>query len=77
MLDATKMIGIYLKKKKMLTTVFQMDPCLLLSSGVSRTYELVTNVLPEKSHWLDGLLPTPNIQHSVQLDDKYVQHTCL
>lgn len=47
----------------MLTTVFQMDPCLLLSSGVSRTYELVTNVLPEKSHWLDGLLPTPNIQH--------------
>lgn len=22
-------------------------------------YELVTKVLPEKSHWLDGLLPTP------------------
>ena len=38
-----------------LTTVFQMDPCLLLSSGVRRTYELVTNVLPEKSHWA----PTP------------------
>lgn len=33
-----------------LTTVFHMDPCLLLSSGVSRTYELVTSVLPQKSH---------------------------
>lgn len=42
-----------------LTTVFQMDPCLLRSSGVSRTYELVTNVLPQKSQWLVELLPTP------------------
>lgn len=42
-----------------LTTVFQMDPCLLRSSGVSRIYELVTNVLPQKSQWLVELLPTP------------------
>lgn len=51
----------------MLTTVFQMDPCLLLSSGVSLTYELVTSVLPQKSQWLLALLPTPVTQKNLLL----------
>lgn len=69
-----------------LTTVFQMDPCLLLSSGVSRTYELVTSVLPQKSHWLEGLLPTPTkqrekkkrgmIRHGEENDQKFIYSVC-
>lgn len=43
----------------LLTTIFQMEPSLLRSSGVNRTYWLVTNVLPQKSHWLEELVPTP------------------